>query len=166
MLGEAAEAGLVLDATVAVSQAQARALWKIRESIPEAQNRMGPSVKHDISVPVSKVAAFIEEASAALRAAYPGLRVVAFGHLGDGNIHFNPAGPVGDTDFYGEREKVNRIVHDIVSRLDGSISAEHGLGRLRREEARLYKPAVEMELMRRIKQAIDPANLMNPGKVV
>jgi FAD/FMN-containing dehydrogenase len=123
-------------------------------------------VKHDVSVPVSKVARFIAEASGALEAAYPGLRVVAFGHLGDGNIHFNPAGPEGDKDFYAERETVNRIVHDIVAGLDGSISAEHGLGRLRREEAYRYKPAVEMELMQRIKQAIDPAGLFNPGKVV
>jgi len=165
-LGAAAEAGEVLDATIAASEAQAAALWKIRESIPEAQNHMGPSVKHDVSVPVSKVGRFIAEASAALESAYPGLRVVAFGHLGDGNIHFNPAGPLGDAGFYGERARVNRIVHDIVAGLDGSISAEHGLGRLRREEAYLYKPAVEMELMQRIKQAIDPANLMNPGKVV
>ena len=168
LLGDGAEAGEVVDATIAASNAQAAALWKIREAIAEAQNKFGTSIKHDVSVPVSKVPEFIAKASAALEAAYPGIRIVAFGHLGDGNIHFNPAGPpaMAAEAFGAERVNVNRIVHDIVASLDGSISAEHGLGRLRREEAKHYKPAVEMELMQRIKDAIDPNGIMNPGKVV
>jgi len=165
-LAAAVEAGEVEDATVAATEAQAQALWKIRESIPEAQNHIGASIKHDVSVPVSQIDEFIRRASAALEAAYPGVRIVAFGHLGDGNIHFNPAGPPGDAAFAEARERVNRIVHDIVAEFSGSISAEHGLGRLRREEARRYKPAVEIELMQRLKQALDPQNLLNPGKVV
>ncbi len=165
-LGEAVEAGEVLDATLAASDAQAQALWRTREAIAEAQNHIGASIKHDVSVPLSKVTEFIARASDALEAAYPGIRVIAFGHLGDGNIHFNPAGPLDAEDFAAERGNVNRIVHDIVAELDGSISAEHGLGRLRREEARRYKPAIEMELMERIKHALDPDNILNPGKVI
>jgi FAD/FMN-containing dehydrogenase len=167
-LGEAAEAGQVLDATIAASEAQGAALWKIRDAVAEAQNHFGTSIKHDVSVPLSSVPEFISRASEALEAAYPGIRIVAFGHLGDGNIHFNPAGPVdmaGEA-FAAERATINRIVHDIVAELDGSISAEHGLGRLRREEARHYKPEIEMELMERVKQALDPDNILNPGKVV
>src|SRR5690606_23830580 len=133
----------VLDATIAASEAQARALWKIREAIPEAQNHEGTSIKHDVSVPVSRIGEFIRRATAALERAYPGVRVVAFGHVGDGNIHFNPAQPIGadKSAFAAERENVNRIVHDLIAELGGSISAEHGLGRLRMVEAERYKPA-------------------------
>ncbi|MDA1099297.1 MAG: FAD-binding oxidoreductase [Proteobacteria bacterium] len=158
----------VLDAVLAGNQAQARALWKIRESIPEAQNYEGQSVKHDVSVPLSRIAEFIERADLALAAAYPGVRCVAFGHIGDGNIHYNPAQPLGDdgAGFGAEYGAINRIVHDLITDLKGSISAEHGLGRLRREEARHYKSSVEMDLMRTVKMALDPNNIMNPGKVV
>ena len=167
-LAEAAEAGLVLDATIAASQARADALWKLRESISEAQKHCGASIKHDVGVPVSRIAEFIRRSNQELAARYPGIRGVTFGHIGDGNIHFNPVRPPdwSDAAFAAEREEVNRIVHDIVAELEGSISAEHGLGRLRRDEARIYKPAIEMELMGRIKRALDPDNLLNPGKVV
>jgi FAD/FMN-containing dehydrogenase len=168
LLAEAAEAGEARDATIASSEAQARSLWKIRESIPEAQNHEGASIKHDVSVPVSRIDDFIGRATAALERRYPGVRVVAFGHVGDGNIHFNPAQPAGadKAAFAGERENVNRIVHDLVAELGGSISAEHGLGRLRMIEAERYKPAVELDLMRTLKRALDPLDIMNPGKVV
>ena len=162
------EAGEVLDAVVAANRSQGAALWKIRESIPEAQIHEGQSVKHDVSVPLSRIAEFIERADKALQVAYPGVRCVAFGHIGDGNIHYNPAQPLGpDGDEFGAAHgEVNRIVHDLIAELNGSISAEHGLGRLRREEARRYKSDVEMDLMQKVKVALDPGNIMNPGKVV
>lgn len=168
LLGGGLEDGEVLDAVLAANRAQGQALWKIRESIPEAQNHEGQSVKHDVSVPLSRIAEFIERADQALAAAYPGVRCVAFGHIGDGNIHYNPAQPLGErgADFAKEYGAVNRIVHDLISELNGSISAEHGLGRLRRDEARRYKSDVEMDLMQTLKDALDPTNIMNPGKVV
>jgi FAD/FMN-containing dehydrogenase len=168
LLGGGLEDGEVLDAVLAADRAQGQALWKIRESIPEAQNHEGQSVKHDVSVPLSRIAEFIERADQALAAAYPGVRCVAFGHIGDGNIHYNPAQPLGErgADFAKEYGAVNRIVHDLISELNGSISAEHGLGRLRRDEARRYKSDVEMDLMQTLKDALDPTNIMNPGKVV
>ena len=168
VLADGLEAGEVHDAVLAANRAQGQALWKIRESIPEAQNYEGQSVKHDVSVPLSRIAEFIERADQALDAAYPGVRCVAFGHIGDGNIHYNPAQPLGDggADFAAEYGAINRIVHDLITELNGSISAEHGLGRLRREEAWRYKSTVEMDLMRTVKEALDPANIMNPGKVI
>ena len=168
LLGGGLEDGEVLDAVLAANRAHGQALWKIRESIPEAQNYEGQSVKHDVSVPLSRIAEFIERADQALTAAYPGVRCVAFGHIGDGNIHYNPAQPLGErgADFAKEYGAVNRIVHDLISELNGSISAEHGLGRLRRDEARRYKSDVEMDLMQTLKDALDPTNIMNPGKVV
>jgi len=167
-LAEAAEAGEARDAAIAASEAQAQALWKIREAIPEAQNHEGASIKHDVSVPLSRIGEFLRRGEAALEKAYPGVRVVAFGHVGDGNMHFNPAQPLSadKAAFAAEREAVNRIVHDLAVSLGGSISAEHGLGRLRMAEAERYKPPVELDLMRTIKRALDPANIMNPGKVV
>ncbi len=162
------EAGEVLDAVLAANRGQGQALWRIREAIPEAQNHEGQSVKHDVSVPLSRIAEFIERADGALEAAYPGVRCVSFGHIGDGNIHYNPAQPLGPegASFAAEYGAVNRLVHDLVTELNGSISAEHGLGRLRRDEAKRYKSDVEMDLMGKIKDAIDPGNIMNPGKVV
>ena len=168
VLSDGLEGGEVLDAVLAANRAQGQALWRIRESIPEAQNYEGHSVKHDVSVPLSRIAEFIERADQALAEAYPGVRCVAFGHIGDGNIHYNPAQPL-DADggaFAAEYGAINRIVHDLISDLNGSISAEHGLGRLRREEVRRYKSEVEMDLMRTVKEALDPANIMNPGKVI
>lgn len=168
VLSQGLERAEVLDAALAANQTQGRALWKIRESIPEAQNHEGQSVKHDVSVPLSRIAEFLERADLALAAAYPGVRCVAFGHIGDGNIHYNPAQPLGPdgADFAAEYGAINRIVHDLIAELNGSISAEHGLGRLRREEAKRYKSSVEMDLMRTVKKALDPGNIMNPGKVV
>jgi FAD/FMN-containing dehydrogenase len=154
-LGEAK----VIDAVIAQSVDQSRALWRIRETVPEAQFT---NVKHDISVPVSKTAQFIERAGERLAAQYPNVRPYAFGHVGDGNIHYN----VGPESMVAERAGVNRIVYDVVAELDGSISAEHGLGQLKREEIRAHKEPLELELMRSIKRALDPDGLMNPGKVI
>lgn len=162
------EAGEVLDAVVAANQAQGLALWKIRETIPEALNYEGQSIKHDVSVPLSRIPEFIERADKALQKAFPGVRCLAFGHVGDGNIHYNPAQPLGlDGDTFGSATgEVNRIVHSLIAELNGSISAEHGLGRLRREEVKRYKSAVELDLMQKVKIALDPDNIMNPGKVL
>jgi FAD/FMN-containing dehydrogenase len=147
------------DAVLASSAAQAQALWRIRETIPEAQFT---NVKHDVSVPVSKVPELIERAGAALESAFPGVAIFAFGHIGDGNIHYN----VGDEKLLAHRAQANRIVYDVVASLRGSISAEHGLGQLKREEIKRHKSALELELMRTLKRALDPRGLMNPGKVL
>jgi len=168
VLGEAIEDGEVLDAVVASSLEQRKALWKIREAIPEAQKKAGGSIKHDVSVPVAQVPFFIERASRAVAAAMPEVRVVPFGHLGDGNIHFNLSQAVGaDKQAFLDRwEEMNRIVHDIVVEMKGSISAEHGIGRLKKGELTHYKSPVEIELMRRIKEALDPQGIMNPGNIL
>ena len=168
VLGEAVAQGLASDAVVAASVAQARALWALREDISEAQRIEGVSIKHDVSVPVSRIPEFLERAGAALAARWPDIRVVAFGHIGDGNLHYNLSKAVADDNatFIARTAEVNGIVHDLVCELGGSISAEHGLGQLKREEVLRYKPALEMELMRRVKQAFDPAGLMNPGKAL
>jgi len=147
------------DAVLAQSVEQARSLWRIRESIPEAQFA---NVKHDVSVPVSKTPLLIERAGQALAAAFPEARVYAFGHVGDGNIHFN----VGPEALLARREEVNRAVYGVVDALGGSISAEHGLGQLKREEIRRHKSPLELELMQQLKRSLDPQGLMNPGKVL
>ncbi len=168
VLAAAMEDGLVRDAVIAESGAQAADFWKIRETLPEAQKLDGASVKHDISVPVSRIPAFMAEAAAEAEAAVDGVRVCAFGHVGDGNLHYNMSQPVGvDAAAFLEREgELNAIVHDAAARHGGSISAEHGIGQLKREALIHYKPDVAIDLMRRIKQALDPDNLMNPGKVL
>jgi D-lactate dehydrogenase (cytochrome) len=167
LLGMALEQGLIVDGVIAESGAQAKELWRIREAIVEAQNYSG-SIKHDVSVPVSRVAEFIVRASAAVTERLPGIRPIAFGHVGDGNIHFNLTQPdSADTAAYLARwQEFNDIVHGVVRELHGSISAEHGVGRLKRDEITHYKSPVEIELMRTIKRALDPNNIMNPGKVV
>ena len=157
VLAAAIEKGLALDAALAHSRAQQLALWKIRETIPEAQFS---NVKHDISVPVSSIPAFIEQAGAALETAFPGAPIFCFGHIGDGNLHYN----VGDAALVPRREEVNAVVYKVVDALGGSISAEHGLGQLKREEITHHKGAIEIELMRKLKVALDPRGLMNPGK--
>ena len=138
-------------------------------SISEAQKREGISIKHDVAVPVSRAAEFIIQASAALRGRFAGVRIVAFGHMGDGNIHYNASMPEASENlvFIEQQEhQVNRIVYEVVARLGGTISAEHGLGQLKREAIKDYKDSLELELMRTIKQALDPQGLMNPGKVI
>ena len=167
-LGEASENGLILDAAVAASGAQAAALWALRENIPDAQVQEGKQVKHDVSVPISCIAEYIEVTDAELQRAFPGVQMVTFGHLGDGNLHYNVAPPEGaDTAVFMARAKeVSRVVHDSVARFSGSISAEHGLGQYKRDEILRYKSPLEMDLMRRIKAALDPQGIMNPGKVL
>ena len=143
--------------------------WKLRKNISDAQKRDGISIKHDISVPVSRVAEFIARADAAMHAAYPGVRIVAFGHMGDGNIHYNISLPdAGQNEIFIAQQEgaVNKLVYQVVRELNGSISAEHGLGQLKRETIRAYKDPLELELMRSIKQVFDPQGLMNPGKVL
>ena len=161
------EADEVLDAVIAQSETQAGNLWALRENISEAQKIEGVSIKHDIAVPVSAIPAFLEQADAALAATFPGIRVVAFGHVGDGNLHYNLSKPEAqeNTRFVASQREVNQIVHDAVDVLKGSISAEHGIGQLKHEELLRYKSPVEMALMRSIKQALDPRGLMNPGKI-
>lgn len=168
VLAAALEASEIEDAAMASSEVQNQAFWQLRESVSEAQTREGGSIKHDVSVPVSRVADFIETASTACEQAMPGLRVCAFGHFGDGNIHFNLSQPLAmdKAEFLQHWGAFNRIVHDIVAAMGGSISAEHGIGLLKREELRRYKDPVALDLMRSLKQALDPANLLNPGKVV
>jgi FAD/FMN-containing dehydrogenase len=168
VLGEAMEDGTVEDATVGSSEARNSALWRLREELSEVQGREGASIKHDVAVPLSRVAEFIEAASRACEAALPGIRVCAFGHFGDGNIHFNLSQPVGMEKgaFLGQWERFNRIVHDLVAAMDGSIAAEHGVGLLKRDELLRYKDPVAIDLMRTLKGALDPRGLLNPGKVV
>jgi FAD/FMN-containing dehydrogenase len=169
LLGAALEAGVIADAAVAESLAQARALWHVRESISLAQAEEGLNIKHDIALPVSAIPAFIAQTDAALRALLPGIRLVTFGHLGDGNLHYNVQAPEGGSPaaFLRDHEaRVNALVYDAVQGFDGSISAEHGIGGLKREELALRKPAVAMGMMRALKAALDPAQVLNPGRVV
>jgi FAD/FMN-containing dehydrogenase len=167
-LARGVEDGIVEDATIGQSDSQRAALWALRENISEAQRREGPNIKHDISLPVSAIPQFLRDAQAALSTALPGVRFVTFGHLGDGNLHYNLAAPEGESpQRFVERSPVaNRIVHDLVDAAGGSISAEHGIGQLKREELKRYKAPVELELMARIKAALDPRGLMNPDKVL
>ncbi len=167
-LTDAIESGIALDAVIAKSGEQARQLWQLREHISEAQAAEGPNIKHDISLPISRIGEFIEATDARLEAAFPGTRIVTFGHLGDGNLHYNVAHPeAGDAaDFIARTGAVNRVVHDSVAGFGGSISAEHGLGQYKREEMLRYKSPVEIELMRAVKRALDPLGIMNPGKVL
>ncbi|MFN3629935.1 MAG: FAD-binding oxidoreductase [Casimicrobiaceae bacterium] len=165
LLEAALERTLILDAAVASSIAQSRAFWALRERMSEAQQRAGRNIKHDIAVPISRIADFVAETNAALEARFPGVRLIVFGHLGDGNLHYNVSPRLGPgEDLPALEPAINALVHDAVARFGGSVSAEHGLGVLRRHEAARYKSAVELELMRRIKQALDPKGLMNPGK--
>ena len=167
-LAAALEAGEIADAVLAASETQSGALWRLRESIVQGQWREGANIKHDVSVPVAKVADFLVAAQAALHAGWPQARILAFGHLGDGNIHFNLVQPKDEAAdrFVARTETVNRIVHDVVQAFGGSISAEHGIGQLRRAELAQRKSPVELDLMRGIKRLFDPEDLMNPGKLV
>ncbi len=158
----------ILDAAVAQSETQARDFWKLREFISEAQAHEGPNIKHDVSIPISRIADFISATDAELARAHTGVRMVTFGHLGDGNLHYNVSAPQGvDPDvFVRNTAVINRLVHDGVARFGGSISAEHGLGQLKRDEIQRYKSPLELELMRKLKRALDPNGIMNPGKVL
>jgi FAD/FMN-containing dehydrogenase len=168
LLAKAYDEGLIEDAALAASESQAAAFWRLRESLPEAQKPEGGSIKHDISVPVSRIPEFLARAVPLVEGMIPDIRPVPFGHLGDGNLHFNLTQPLGADreDFLSHWDEVNRAVHELAVAMGGSISAEHGIGRMKIEELKRFKPAVEIELMTRIKAAIDPDNLMNPGKVL
>ena len=167
-LADAMEEGLVADAVIATSKAQSAALWTLRESMSEMQKSAGASIKHDVAVPVSKVAQFILEGVAACKTHMPDVRPCPFGHFGDGNIHFNLTRPatMSDAEFLSHYAAFNRIVHDLVASMGGSISAEHGIGLAKRDELVRYKDPVALALCRSIKAAIDPQNLMNPGKIL
>ena len=168
ILGEALDAGDIADAVVASSGQQTAQLWKIRESIPEAMNHEGGVIRHDVSVPVSSVPEFLQVATKATAETIDGVRIAPFGHIGDGNIHFNLVQPVGDErdDFLARTHEIETVIHDIATNMSGSFSAEHGIGRLKRGELARYKSDVELDLLTRIKKAIDPDGLMNPGKVL
>ena len=163
-LASGLEDGLIRDAVVAQTEAQAKALWAIRENQSPAQKPEGATWKHDVSVPVSRVADFLAKATAAMQALAPGARIAAFGHMGDGNIHYDVLRADGgsDAEHSARRDEGSRIVHDIVASMGGSISAEHGLGSMKTEEARRYKSAVEIEAMQAIRKALDPKRIMNP----
>ncbi|WP_020652072.1 FAD-binding oxidoreductase [Massilia niastensis] len=167
-IGAALDADIALDAVVATSVAQTLGLWQLREHIPLAQAAAGKNIKHDISLPVSRIPDFLDRTNAALLAAFPGCQLVTFGHLGDGNLHYNvaPPGGSGHDAFLANQAAVNRIVHDSVAQEGGSISAEHGIGALKRDELARYKSAVELDMMRAIKAALDPLGIMNPGKIL
>nr|WP_315236089.1 FAD-binding oxidoreductase [uncultured Albidiferax sp.] len=171
LLEAAMESEWVTDAALATNLAQAEALWALRENISEAQAAEGKTIKHDIALPISRIPAFIASTDALIAAQFPQVRQVTFGHLGDGNLHYNASpqpgsGPEQMAEFLALEAPLNQLVHDAVHAFDGSISAEHGLGVLRRDASARYKPPLELQLMRRIKQALDPQGLMNPGKLL
>ncbi len=168
ILSEGMEEGLVGDAAIAASIAQANTFWALRENISDAQKPEGASIKHDISVPVASIPEFIARGAVAAERVSPGARVVCFGHMGDGNLHYNISQPSGMEagEFLAAYRPMNRAVHDIVRDLGGSISAEHGIGQLKRDELIATAPPVGIDLMRRVKAAFDPAGIMNPGKVI
>jgi len=168
LLSTALESGGVADAVVAASLDQARQLWKLREDISEAQKFEGGSIKHDISVPVAAIPDFVRRAGEVVEACCPGVRPVVFGHFGDGNVHYNVAQPVGmDKDGYLVLwEEMNDAVHALVTEMGGSISAEHGIGRMKRDALARYRSAVELDMMRSVKTALDPRGILNPGKVI
>lgn len=167
-LGAAVEAGLVLDAVIAGSSAQRAGLWALRERVSEAQESLGPTIKHDVSVPITSLSTLVERLAPALAEALPGIRPIVYGHVGDGNLHYNLSRPVSlePDDFVARAAALSAIVHDCTVSLGGSISAEHGLGSSKAAAAAAYKSDVEVDLMRAIKAALDPAGLMNPGKVL
>jgi FAD/FMN-containing dehydrogenase len=169
LMEAALEAGIITDAVVAENIAQAKALWHIRECIPLAQAEEGLNIKHDISIPVSRIPEFATVTDALLREAIPGVRLVNFGHLGDGNLHYNvqcPAGADGKAFLQDNEARVNKLVFDSVLAHNGSISAEHGIGSLKRDELPHYKSTVALDMMRAVKAALDPLGMLNPGRVL
>nr|WP_315233879.1 FAD-binding oxidoreductase [uncultured Albidiferax sp.] len=169
VVGQSFEDGLVTDATIAENLQQSQALWRLRhEALGEAQRRDGRNIKHDVSVPISRIPDFLRTTAAVLEAGFPGVRPVAFGHLGDGNLHYNVAHAPGQSTeaLFALEDAIHEAVHDSVHAHGGSISAEHGIGQLKRDVLPRYKSEVELDLMRRVKQALDPLGLLNPGKVL
>ncbi|RTZ40658.1 FAD-binding oxidoreductase [Candidimonas sp. SYP-B2681] len=168
VVGDAIEAGLVLDAVIAENITQSESLWHLRESIPLAEKAFGKSIKHDVSIPVSLMAEFVETTNALLQERFPGIQHVIFGHLGDGNLHYNVAKgqAFSEEGLLAKQNAIYEVVHDSVHRFGGSISAEHGVGQLKRDLLPRYKDPTELALMRRIKHALDPDGLMNPGKML
>ncbi len=162
------EKGWITDAVIAKNKAEADELWRLRHSISEAQKCEGASLKHDVSVPVSDVGDFLKLAGQAVKEMLPGIRIVAFGHAGDGNIHFNLSQPEDwdAQDYLAERERLAKVVYDVVAQFNGSFSAEHGIGQAKKGHLEHYRGGTEIELMRAIKVALDPHNIMNPGKVI
>jgi FAD/FMN-containing dehydrogenase len=172
-LGAEIDAGRARDAIVASSGAQRESLWFLREHVPEAQTREGASIKHDVSLPIDRLAEFVATAEQRLATLAPGARIIGYGHVGDGNLHFNLSPPEGvargsvaEAEFVARAPAINRAVHDLVAALGGSFSAEHGIGRLKIGELERYEDPVALELMRRLKTALDPHGIMNPGKVL
>ncbi len=167
-LAEAYEQHWVSNAVIALSEAQAQALWRVRDSIPEANNQAGGCLRHDVSVPVARIPELLEEGTRLVRALVPGGRVTPFGHLGDGNIHFNVVRPpdMDSATFLAYKDELTPRIHDLAVALEGSFSAEHGIGQLKKPELERYRSPVELELMRTLKRALDPRGIMNPGKVV
>lgn len=169
LLGDALDAGLLADAVIATSEAQAEAFWRLRDSLSAAERAAGPAVQHDISVPVDRMPRFMVEAAAAAEARFPGTHATAFGHLGDGNVHFHVRAPA-DVDparwMTGEAPGITTFVHDLVVAAGGSISAEHGIGQMKRDELARLGPPARLAALRGIKQGLDPMNLFNPGKLV
>jgi FAD/FMN-containing dehydrogenase len=169
LLETAFEAGCVSNAVVAENLTQAHQLWHVRESIPLAQAEEGLNIKHDISIPVSSIPAFVEQTDALLEYEVPGVRLVNFGHLGDGNLHYNVQAPAGarNGDFLRDHEaRINTLVYEAVRQFEGSFSAEHGVGSLKVETLEKHKSPVALEMMRAIKRGLDPQNLLNPGRVI
>lgn len=167
LLNNAIEKNIVTDAVIATSIQQSKGIWHLREYISMAQAAEGKNIKHDVSLPISEIARFVASTNILLQEAFAGCRMVIFGHLGDGNLHYNVSPPkdMPDSSFILYQASINQIVHDNVHRFGGSISAEHGIGMLKKEELLRYKSPIEMQLMRSIKMALDPDNLMNPGKI-
>lgn len=167
-LESAFDDGVAVDAVIATSGAQAERLWRMRETLPEAQKNLGVGIKHDVSVPVSRVPEFIIKATEFCQRSIEGVRVVAFGHIGDGNVHFNVMQPEGADPavFMAHGPEITTRVHDFAAELDGSFSAEHGIGRAKRAELERYRSPVEVAMMRALKRALDPNGILNPGKVV
>lgn len=168
VLGAAIEDGLITDAAIAENIAQSKAMWHLRESIPLSEASLGKSIKHDVSIPISLIAEFVRTTNSILQTAFPGITNIIFGHLGDGNLHYNVARArdQNEDEFMSLQYEIYQIVHDSVHAHQGSISAEHGVGQLKRDELPRYKSELELTLMKRIKRALDPDNLMNPGKVL
>jgi FAD/FMN-containing dehydrogenase len=169
LLGDALESGRAADAVIAASEAQAEAFWRLRDSIAEAERASGPAIQHDISVPVADMPRFMVEGGAEVEARFPGTQAVAFGHLGDGNVHFHARAPKGvePERWYAEQApQITRLVHDLVMAAGGSISAEHGIGQMKRAELERLGPPSRIAALRAIKTAMDPQGILNPGKLV